>query len=1139
VSPDVRDAQQGLEQGDIVDRTPGRTTEREQTRINAAVAEVNDRVARQQQGIEQSGAGSDQVAAAAIEFEERVIEQSDLVDDPSDVRIVRDGDTLRAELTPTGAESQMVEGPSVGEQARSLEQRVIDANPGITDPDQVRVVRDGDTLQVELTAEGAEAVGQNPTRGEVAEQVAADNPDVLASDLAVESSPFVIQQVDEGNLTGGPGFEVSLTEEARADRQPTGDEVAQSNLENMFATTRTEPGAGDRLARRNLENMFATTRFQPASSRGAVAPADRAETNEEGVLNDVLGGAPDDAQAVERDLFSGVRSAYDDVTDEADAAVTGGIAAATGTAQAGVDLAQRRVREDPTLQSIDRSLDSAAESVTQSEEAQNLETQLRLAQAVGEFAYDESVEDAQSTVDSAVDATNGTLEAVARSETAGEVEAQANLARSVGEFVLDESVEGAQSTVDNGVDAVSESAQTAARSETAREIGSQITLAQTVGEFVVDESVEGAQSTVDREVDAATGAFESAARSETAQEIESQATLAQTVGEFVLDESVDGAQSTVDNSVDAATGALEGAARSETAQNIESQITLAQTVGEFTYDESVEGAQSRFDSGVEAVEAFRESDTGQEIQSQSSLAQSVGAFAYDRATEQVGETQERVIETSDEIVDSASETTDYAFSQGGTQTVGGGLAGAAVAGVVAPEPVSTGAGLVTLGGIAVAGAAGAALTNEANNRLTEDDLIGTSNDGRTTRVGTGEGTTGSELSVPENGSPVVSSEMDATTGDVFTSELEVSTGGPFESEFETPADPNVGTGGEIGIPSLATSQFAQQQRSIQRQERQRRRERNPFREGGSDLNERREILRGPEEGVTLGEEVIRDTGSDFENVQRETFVEDRLSRLREESTTQDSATQRLEEAQATQVQTGVGPQVDPIVAGPTERLDSATSQTVTADTGLQTGQALDQSLAEAQAQQQNLAQQQAAVQTPTTAQAQAQLQAQGQQLVTANPNAFGNPTVAAPGFAEPPGFTGGPPNETPPSQRVERGFGGDVPDPAPARPAADPFGFGVTNPIASGFDVLGAGTTATTAADEERAEEFRAGVGGATSTGNQPETDAFGFTFDESAGTTGFDFDAEAGAFDATGFEGSDPFAGFDEDDDQGFGGVL
>jgi len=874
VNEDVRDAQQGLETGDMVtDRTPGRITEREQQRVNAAVADVNDRVARQQQGIEQSGAGSDEVAAAALEFEERVVEQSDLVDDPSEVRIIRDGDTLRAELTPTGAESQMVEGPSVGEQARSLEQRVIDANPGITDPDQVRVVRDGDTLQVELTAQGAEAVGQNPTRREVAQQVAADNPDVLASDLAVETSPFTIQEDSEGNLTGGPGFEVSLTDEARADRQRTGDEAAEAALGSMFVTTRTEPGAGDRLAERNLENMFATTRFQTAPSGGAVAPADRAETNEEGFLNDVLGGAPDDAQAAERDLFSGARSTYEDVAGEADTAVSGGVAAATGAAQAGVNLGQRRVRGSDTLQAV-------------------------------------------------------------------------------------------------------------ASSSTAREIGRQVSIAE---------------------------------------------------------------------------------------------------------DELANPLTPR----------------------------------------------------GERVVEQAGDTADEFSGGSGSRAVGGGLAGAAAAGVVAPEPVSSGAGLVTLGGIAVAGAAGAALAGEANDRLSEDDLVGTSNDGRTTRVGTGEGTTGSELSVPENGSPVVSSELDATTGDVFASEVSVTTGGQFPTEIDTPSDPTVGTGGEIGIPSLATSQFAQQQRSVQRQERQRQRDQNRFREGGSDLNERREILRGPEEEVTLGEEVVRNTGRDFENVQRETFVEERLSRLREESTPTQSATQRLEDAQATEVQTGAGPQPTSPIAGAAERVQSATQTSVSADTGLQAGQQVGQTLAEAQAQQQSLAQQQAAVQTPTTAQAQAQLQAQGQQLQTATPNAFGNPTVTTPGFAEPPGFTGGPPNETPPSQRPTRGLGGDPPDPQPVVQSRDPFGFGVTNPIASGFDVLGAGTTATTAADEERAEEFRAGFGGATSTGSQPETDAFGFTFDESAGTTGFDFDAEAGGFDATGFEGSDPFAGFDEDDDQGFGGVL
>jgi hypothetical protein len=53
-------------------------------------------------------------------------------------------------------------GGQFSEQARELEQQVLDANPTL-DAADVRVERDGDTLRTALTAQGAEQVGRNPS----------------------------------------------------------------------------------------------------------------------------------------------------------------------------------------------------------------------------------------------------------------------------------------------------------------------------------------------------------------------------------------------------------------------------------------------------------------------------------------------------------------------------------------------------------------------------------------------------------------------------------------------------------------------------------------------------------------------------------------------------------------------------------------------------------------------------------------------------------------------------------------------------------------------------------------------------------------------------------------------------------------
>jgi hypothetical protein len=80
---------------------------------------------------------------------------------------------LSEEVRGVRREQQGVEraGGRVGEQAGRLESRVLDENPQL-DAADVRVNRQGDTLQAGLTDTGREAFGANPTRQEVRQQFA-------------------------------------------------------------------------------------------------------------------------------------------------------------------------------------------------------------------------------------------------------------------------------------------------------------------------------------------------------------------------------------------------------------------------------------------------------------------------------------------------------------------------------------------------------------------------------------------------------------------------------------------------------------------------------------------------------------------------------------------------------------------------------------------------------------------------------------------------------------------------------------------------------------------------------------------------------------------------------------------------------
>jgi hypothetical protein len=170
------------------------------------------------------------------------------------------------------------------------------------------------------------------------------------------------------------------------------------------------------------------------------------------------------------------------------------------------------------------------------------------------------------------------------------------------------------------------------------------------------------------------------------------------------------------------------------------------------------------------------------------------------------------------------------------QTAGSGLAGAALVGVAAPEPVSTAGGAAVLGGLA----AGAIATDA----LAGDEL-------RQPRDQRQEG----ELPVAE---PGVDSELDIGGG--FESELQVSEDLGRDSELPIAEGPTsrseisiddiaAGTGAGSGILGTSPMTIGQGEGRVRDRVRQRQRERERERE-------LQEILEGPEGEVTLGEEPV-------------------------------------------------------------------------------------------------------------------------------------------------------------------------------------------------------------------------------------------------------------------------------------------
>lgn len=345
---------------------------------------------------------------------------------------------------------------------------------------------------------------------------------------------------------------------------------------------------------------------------------------------------------------------------------------------------------------------------------------------------------------------------------------------------------------------------------------------------------------------------------------------------------------------------------------------------------------------VEAVsealdEAFisRRATTGEEFGADIEGFDEVGGGPFDLPRGFGGEQQEtaqRFVEEQLEFTEPFAERAedvrqDILSPLGVGAGTAGGVAAAAGAGVVTPEPVTTVGGAVVLGGLAVGGIAFDVARREGVIEVPEGgELFG-----------------GDEVPVPEDADTTVAGETrlivpDAEAGGEIP--IPESGTGLGQPEVPVPEQPP-GDIGEVVVPEVTASQFAQQQRQRQREERRRERDRGIFERGGANEEELQEILEGPDEDVVLGEEtppseqVAEETGREF-IVDRDTdprvvVPEQTVEGVAELS--EEARTPELAEEVAVAPTTGQGPLIGPITD---ERTDAIPDTAITPDTAVDT-----------------------------------------------------------------------------------------------------------------------------------------------------------------------------------------------------------
>jgi hypothetical protein len=182
--------------------------------------------------------GNGRVSEAARELEQSVINQTEGIDSADEVRVVRDGDKLQAELTSQGDRSMQ------DFQEDQVAQQVIESTEGIDERSEVDVIQRGDSFEAQLTEEGQQA------RQTAVEQ---EQRDAIA-DMGTTGRSFLARQVAQEAGVTRSDVDVDVQESSvEVGLSESGVERAAQRQQAAFASdVRT-----NQFARQQLREEFA------------------------------------------------------------------------------------------------------------------------------------------------------------------------------------------------------------------------------------------------------------------------------------------------------------------------------------------------------------------------------------------------------------------------------------------------------------------------------------------------------------------------------------------------------------------------------------------------------------------------------------------------------------------------------------------------------------------------------------------------------------------------------------------------------------------------------------------------------------------------------------------------------------------
>jgi hypothetical protein len=298
-------------------------TDAQQQNVDAAVAEDVPSVQQEQQGVESS---DDRVGQQAEQLEQRAVEQRDDLG-REDVRVVRDGDMLRTELTATGAETLGVN-PTDPEQRERARQAIAEQNAGVTQDDLTNVQVSGGQVEADLTDAAttermaAQNFNRNVRRARLQSLLSTGEETIDTATSTVGSAAAGTEAIadDAGPLLGGLGAVTGTItrDETTADqaealaqqRRGIENAAAAVQADPTFEPILTEDQAQQRTGQRGAVRAVTASQERGGSerqARGAAAPRRPRDLGDDVVPQEVEGFINRNRRRVQ----SGVQGALD------------------------------------------------------------------------------------------------------------------------------------------------------------------------------------------------------------------------------------------------------------------------------------------------------------------------------------------------------------------------------------------------------------------------------------------------------------------------------------------------------------------------------------------------------------------------------------------------------------------------------------------------------------------------------------------------------------------------------------------------------------------------------------------------------------------------------------------------------------